>query len=90
MAVTKTIEVDENAIVERLVEKIAEYWDGRTINAPRKPGTPDQEWSDGDEEGNRVPGTYDIIQSIVGTINATASGTDLIIEIEYNVTIKTK
>jgi hypothetical protein len=47
------------------------------------------EWlEDGDENGNRVPGTHDMIESIVGTISAKASGTNLEIEIEYEVTIQ--
>jgi hypothetical protein len=87
MAVTKTIYMDDDAIVKRLVEKIAAYWNGKKIRATYT-GARTPEWSDGDENGNRVPGTHDMIESIVGTISAKASGTNLEIEIEYEVTIQ--
>lgn len=90
MAVVATVQVNEDAILKRFVEKLAEYWDGRTIPVTYKDNAPNPEWSDGDENGNRVPGTWDAITSIVGTINATASGTDLKIDIVYEVTIENK
>lgn len=93
------VTIDEVAIKERLAQKIAEYWDGRTIpvDVPN-----DAYWSDwepsstGNESGDitsggtgrqRVPGTYDAVTSITGYITAVAIGVTVQISIDYEVTI---
>lgn len=100
MAGTITVRVNEQKILERLAEKIAEYWDGRTINVAVPSNAHWSDWEPAststDEQGNtvstgrkRVAGTHDRVSSIVGVISARAIGTDLTINIDYYVTTTT-
>lgn len=91
------ITINETAIKERLAQKIAEYWNGRTIPVT-VPGN--AYWSDWEpssvtnEDGSvtstgrqRVPGTYDAVTDITGYITAVAVGVTVHINITYAVTV---
>lgn len=98
MADTIKVRANEQKILERLAEKIAEYWDGKTINVAVPSNA---KWRDyepastsTDDQGNtvstgRVPveGSGKKVSSIVGTISAKAAGTDVVIEITYQMNI---
>lgn len=97
MAGTIKVSVNEQKILERLAEKIADYWDGKTINVIVPANAHWSDWepesTSTDEQGNpvatgrkRVDGTYTQVTSIVGTISARASGTNVVINIDYQIT----
>lgn len=90
---TVSVTIKEDAIKERIAQKIAEYWNGRTVTVSGGVGA---SWSDwygenwGQEGGvrKRVPGTRDRVSAITGTIHATASGDTVTINIDYQVQIQ--
>jgi hypothetical protein len=98
MAVKISVKANEQAILERLAKKIAEYWNGKTIDVAVPSGAHWSDWeseSTTDELGNtvtsgrkRVEGTYDQVTGITGTIKASANGTNVEIEITYNISIQ--
>lgn len=100
------ISIREDRVAEILAQKIAEYWNGRTITA-----SGGAQWSDFDlyertrqvtdpETGevstetyyqrDRVPGTFDGVGSVIGTITATANGPTVTIDIHYIVNVVNK
>jgi hypothetical protein len=97
MAVTIKVKANEQKILERLAQKIAEYWNGKTINVSVPGGAHWSDWESAstttDEQGNtvstgrkRVDGTYTQVTSIVGYISARAVGTNVVINIDYQIT----
>ena len=93
------VTINETAILERLAQKIAEYWDGRTIPVDVPNNAYWSDWepaSTGNESGDitsggtgrqRVPGTYDAVTRITGYITAVAVGVTVQIDITYEITI---
>lgn len=90
---TVSVTIKEDAIKERIAQKIAEYWNGRTVAVSGGVGA---QWSDwygenwGQEGGvrKRVEGTHDRVSSITGTIRATANGGSVTINIDYQIQIE--
>ena len=87
----KTVRINEEKIKHYLAQKIADYWDGRTISIAVPSGA---QWSDFyiDPETNtreRVPGTFDKVTDVTGVIHATAHADSVSFHIVYTVTIDT-
>ena len=87
----KTVHINEEKLKHYLAEKIADYWDGKTISIAVPSGA---QWSDFyiDPTTNtreRVPGTFDKVTDITGIINASAQGNSVSFHIVYTVTIDT-
>lgn len=101
----KKVSLNTEKIKAFLAQKIAEYWDGKTVTVSGGVGA---HWSDfayyererevtdpetGEvttetyQQRDRVPGTHDKVTAIVGTIHATANGTSITFNIDYQVTI---
>ena len=101
----KKVSLNTEKVKTFLAQKIAEYWDGRTVTVSGGVGS---HWSDfayyererevtdpetGEvttetyQQRDRVPGTHDRIDAITGTIHATANGTTIEINIDYQVSI---
>lgn len=92
---TVSVTIKEDAIKERIAQKIAEYWNGRTVAVSGGVGSTWRDWkaTGWDDEGNwtgrtGVPGTVDRVSAITGTIRATANGASVTIEIDYQVQIQ--
>ncbi len=96
MAVTVKVKANEQKILERLAQKIAEYWNGKTINVSVPSGAHWSDWEPAststDEQGNpvstgrkRVEGTYTQVSNITGYISARATGTNIVINIDYQI-----
>lgn len=83
------VTIRESMVKRFLVQKIAEYWDGKIINVAVPSGA---QWSDFsyNESGtrDRTPGTFDKVTSIVGVISATPNGDSINFHITYNVNIQ--
>ena len=96
MAVTIKVKANEQKILERLAQKIAEYWNGKTIDVSVPGGAHWSDWEPAststDDQGNtvstgrkRVDGTYTQVSNITGYISARASGTNIVINIVYQI-----
>jgi hypothetical protein len=71
---------------EVIADAIAKHFNGKTFTVPVPSGA---QWSSGDENGNRVPGTYRRVSGIIGEYTATSSNGSVDLKLNYIVNLST-
>lgn len=69
-----------------IAKAIAAHFDGQTFTVPVPNGA---YWSSGDENGNRVEGTYRRVTAITGEYTATSSNGSVELKLNYIVSLTT-
>lgn len=78
------LSLNEQKIKEKLAQKIADYWNGRTIEATGANGVQWSSWKSSETNWRyRAPGTWDRVSQVIGVIHATASGDTVSFNITY-------